>query len=68
MFKPASSAHMYKEVLKLFARPALQTSLTMPDVMFASTPEQAPEMARVTIRVAKLDATACGIMKMMSTT
>jgi hypothetical protein len=58
MFKPASNAQMYKEVPKLFARPGLQISLTIPDVMFASTPEQAPAKIRVIINVAKFLATA----------
>lgn len=58
---------MYKDVLKLFDRPDFQTSLTIPDVMFASTPEQAPVMILVTINVAKLRATACGTMKMIKT-
>jgi hypothetical protein len=58
MFNPASNDHMYKEVPKLFARPGLQMSLTIPDVMFASTPEQAPAKMRVTISVAKFVATA----------
>lgn len=49
---------MYKEVPKLFARPGLQMSLTMPEVMLASVPEQAPSIIRVTIRVAKFCAAA----------
>ena len=49
---------MYKDVPKLFARPIVHMSLTIPDVMFASTPEQAPVMLRVTINVAKFFATA----------
>jgi hypothetical protein len=67
MFNPASSAKMYKEVPKLFARPSFQMSLTIPDVIFASTPEQAPMTMRVTIKVAKLCATAWGTMKMINT-
>jgi hypothetical protein len=57
MLNPARRAQIYNEVPKLFARPALQISLTIPDVMFASTPEQAPVMIRVTISVAKFVAT-----------
>jgi hypothetical protein len=59
---------MYKEVPKLFARPAFQMSLTIPDVIFASTPEQAPVMMQVTIKVAKFCATAWGTMKIIKTT
>ena len=67
MFSPASSAKMYTEVLKLFALPARHMSLTIPDVIFASTPVQEPVMMRVTINVAKLCARACGMMKMIKT-
>ena len=56
---------MYIEMLKLFAFPSRQTSLTTPLVMFASTPVQPPVMILVTIRVAKLWANACGTMKMI---
>jgi hypothetical protein len=58
MLKPVRSAQIYKEVPKLFARPGLQISLTIPEVMLASVPEQAPAMMRVTMRVAKFCATA----------
>lgn len=58
MLKPVRSAQMYKEVPKLFARPGLQMSLTMPEVMLASVPEQAPSIIRVTMRVAKFCAAA----------
>jgi hypothetical protein len=58
IFKPARSAQIYKDVPKLFACPGLQTSLTMPDVMFAKVPEHAPVMMRVTIIVAKFFAAA----------
>jgi hypothetical protein len=58
IFNPASSDQMYKEVPKLFARPTLQMSLTIPDVIFASTPEQAPVIMRVTTKVAKFCAAA----------
>lgn len=58
---------MYSEVPKLFARPGFQISLTIPDVIFASTPEHEPVKMRTTIRVAKFFASACGMMKMMST-
>jgi hypothetical protein len=40
-------------------------SLTIPDVMFERTPEQAPVMMRVMISVAKFDAAACGTMNMI---
>jgi hypothetical protein len=58
ILNPASSAHMYKEVPKLFASPSFQMSLTIPDGMFASMPEQAPVIIRAMIRVAKFCATA----------
>ena len=57
-FKPARSDQMYKDVPKLFALPSFQMSLTMPDVMFAKTPEQEPVIMRVTIGVAKFFASA----------
>jgi len=59
---------MYNEVPKLFARPGLQTSLTIPDVIFANVPEQEPVMMRVTIIVARFLAAACGMMKIIKTT
>jgi hypothetical protein len=68
IFKPARSEQIYNDVPKLFARPALQMSLTIPDVMFASTPEHEPVMMRVTIKVAKFFARACGMMKIFRTT
>jgi len=67
MFKPARSDQMYKDVLKLLVLPGLQMSLTIPDVMFASTPEQEPVMIRVTINVAKFFARAWGMMNTIRT-
>lgn len=68
MLKPARSAKMYNDVPKLFARPGRHMSLTMPEVMFASVPEQAPAMMRVMMRVAKFCAAAWGMMKRMRMT
>jgi hypothetical protein len=48
------------------ALPSLQISLTIPDVIFASTPEHDPVMILVTINVAKFLAKACGMMKMIN--
>jgi hypothetical protein len=59
---------MYSEVLKLLDLPAFQISLTTPDVTFPSTPEHAPVMIRVVIKVAKFRATAWGTVKMIRTT
>lgn len=68
MFNPPSSPNMYSEVPKLCARPGLQISLTMPDVMLARTPEQDPVMILVTTSEAKFSAKACGMMKRIITT
>ena len=67
MLNPLSKAKMYMDVKKLFVRPACHTSLTIPDVMFASVALQLPVMIRTTIRVAKFLAKACGIINMIIT-
>jgi hypothetical protein len=67
MLSPASNAHIYSEVLKLIDLPDFQISLTIPDVTFPSTPEHAPVMIRVVIKVAKFCATAWGTMKIIRT-
>ena len=67
MFSPASRAKIYSEVPKLFDFPSLQMSLTIPDVMFASTPEHDPVMILTTMSVAKFFAKTCGMVKMIKT-
>jgi len=65
MLKPANTAQMYNEVLKLLERPSDHISLTIPPVIFASVAAPPPVMILVMIKVAKFCATAWGIRKMM---